>query len=119
MANSEGGPIALLQRATYTCSVLRANGEPSSAMHSNAQRSKQQIIRIRLLLKCTEVRKPTLLYGLVTIVLRFDDCQKLSDGFTEKGLSMSQMLLFQQPTPQLSCDRGIYISLRLRVETPD
>ena len=86
----EGERIVLLQRVTYVGSALDANGDPSSAVRSNAQRAKQQIIRIRPLLKCSEVRKrckatcieafvkPTLLYGLATIVLRATDDRKLS-----------------------------------------
>ena len=79
-----------VQRVTYLGSVLDANGDPSGAVRSKAQRAKQQIIRIRPLLKSYEVRKrrkaacidafvkPTLLYGLVTIVLRVTDDRKLS-----------------------------------------
>ena len=72
----EGERIVRVQRVTYLGSVLDANGDPSSAVPSNAQLAKQQIIRIKPLLKSSEVRKrrkaicieafvkPTLLYGL-------------------------------------------------------
>ena len=81
--------IERVQRVTYLGSVLDANGDPSSAVRSNNQRAKQQIIRIRRLLKIFEVRKrrkaactdtfvkPTLLCGLATTVLRVTDDQKL------------------------------------------
>ena len=86
----KGERIVRVQRVTYLGSVLDANGDPSGAVRSNAQRAKQQIIRIRPLLKSSEVRKrrkaacievfvkPTLLYGLATIVLRVTDDRKLS-----------------------------------------
>ena len=81
----EGERIARVQRVTHLGPVLNANGDPSSAVHANAQRGKQQIIRIRPLLKSSEICKrrkaaciqtivkPTLLYGLATIVLRDTD----------------------------------------------
>ena len=86
----EGERIVWVQSVTYLGSVLDANGDISSAVRSNAQRVKQQIIRIRPLLKSSEVRKrrkaacieafvkPTLLYGFATIVLRVTDDRKLS-----------------------------------------
>ena len=86
----EGERIVRVQRVTYLGSVLDANRNPSSAVRSNAQRVKQQIIRIRPVLKSSEVRKrrkaacieafvkPTLLYGLATIVLLATDDRKLS-----------------------------------------
>ena len=71
----EGERIVRVQRVTYLGPVLNANGDPSSSVRSNAQCAKQQIIRIRPLLKRSEVRKrrkancieafvkPTLQYG--------------------------------------------------------
>ena len=53
----EGEHTERVQRVTYLGSVLDANGDPSDAVRSNAQRAKQQIIRIRSLLKRSEVRK--------------------------------------------------------------
>ena len=43
----EGKRVARPQRVTYLGSVLDANGDPSSVVRANAQRAKQQIIRIR------------------------------------------------------------------------
>ena len=69
--------------------MLDAIWDPSSAVRANAQRAKRQIIRVRTLLKSSEVHKqckaacvetfvkPTLLYGLSTTVLRVTDYRKL------------------------------------------
>ena len=97
----EGKQLAREQRVTYLGSVQDAIWDPSSAVRANAQRAKRQIIRVGTLLKSSEVHKqckaacieafvkPTLLYGLETIVLRVTDDRKLSAVFkTAKRMAM-------------------------------
>ena len=86
----EGASIARQRRVTYLGSVLDADGDPSGAVSANALRAKRQVVRIRPLLRspaigakrkaaCIETFvKPSLLYGLATIVLRVNDERKLS-----------------------------------------
>ena len=86
----EDEQVKRVQRVTYLGSVLDGDGDATSAVNANCQRAKYQILRIRPLLRSSAVRKrrkaacietfvkPSLLYGLATIVLRVVDDRKLS-----------------------------------------
>ena len=54
---AEGERIARVQCVTCRGSVLDTNRDRSSAVRANAQHAKQQVVRIRTLLKSSEDRK--------------------------------------------------------------
>ena len=86
----EDEQVEWVQRVTYLGSVLDGDGDATSAINANCQQSKHQILRIRPLLRSLAVPKrrktpcietfvkPSLLYGLTTIILRVVDDRKLS-----------------------------------------
>ena len=97
----ENEQVKRVQRVTYPGSVLDEDEDATSAINANCQLAKYQILCIRPLLGSSVVRKrrkaacietfvkPSLLYGLATIVLRVVSDRKHSAAInTDKRIAL-------------------------------